>query len=105
MPLSSETLPDDDREARAAQSQQEQGQVSFLATAAWSCLLAVVLHLLVFSSFVFSSCIILRAKEADQRSRSNTRCATKRSIKGVQHAWWVTAGTHMIINAASALMS
>ena len=28
MPLSSETLPDDDREARAAQSQQEQGQVS-----------------------------------------------------------------------------
>ncbi|KAL0021859.1 hypothetical protein WJX77_009077 [Trebouxia sp. C0004] len=29
MPLSSETLPDDDREARAAQSQQEQGQVIF----------------------------------------------------------------------------
>ncbi len=44
MPLSSETLPDDDREARAAQSQQEQGQVSFLTTAAfldWPCLLAI----------------------------------------------------------------
>jgi len=47
MPLSSETLPDDDREARAAQSQQEQGQVSFLITAACldsPCLLAVVLQ-------------------------------------------------------------
>ena len=28
MPMSYDTLPDDDREARAAQSQQEQGQVS-----------------------------------------------------------------------------
>ncbi len=77
MPLSSETLPDDDREARAAQSQQEQGQVSFLTTAAildWPCSLAIVLPFLVFSSFLLF--LFLRyddsKAEADQCSRNKT---------------------------------
>ena len=87
MPLSSETLPDDDREARAAQSQQEQGQVSFSTTAAcldWPSLLAVVLLLFfsfLFFSFLFFSFLFFALlslpyddskAEADQRSRNKT---------------------------------
>ena len=78
MPLSCETLPDDDREARAAQSQQEQGQVSFLTTAAcsgWPCLFGTCVAVLVFCSVVvhlFFRCDDSKAV-ADESIRNKTR--------------------------------
>jgi hypothetical protein len=58
MPLSCETLPDDDREARAAQSQQEQGQVSFsdnISMLRLPCLLAIFFSFLSFPFLSFPS--------------------------------------------------
>ena len=92
MPLSCETLPDDDREARAAQSQQEHGQVSFsdnISMLRLPCLLAIFFSFLPFPSlpcpslpfpslpflsFPFLSFLLDEDSkaEADQSSRNKT---------------------------------
>ncbi len=74
MPLSSETLPDDDREARAAQSQQEQGQVSFLTTAAclgWPCLFGSCVAVLVFWFVIFF--LFLRHDDSKAKADKSSR--------------------------------